>query len=65
MGKDIQMLNLIFTYLQEKNVHMGLPMTIFRYVDYKKIISEIEGIWLSKKDNNFCFIKPKLSHTSK
>ena len=55
------MLNLISTYLKEKNVHMELPMAIFSYLDYQEIILEIEGIWLSKKDNNFRFIKPKLS----
>lgn len=34
---------------RKKNVHMGLPMAIFSYTDCQKIVSDIEGIWLSKK----------------
>lgn len=43
---------------RKKNVHIGLPMTIFSYTDCEKFISAIEGIL-------FQFLRPTLIHTSK
>ena len=44
---------------------MGLPIPLLNYVNCQKIVSDIEGIWLSKTDVDFYFVKPKLIHTTK
>ena len=49
-----------------KNVHMGLNCSLLTLREHEQIISDIEEIWLFKRqDTKFKFVMPKLIHTTK
>ena len=49
-----------------KNFHMGLNCNILTSHEHDQIISDIEEIWLLKRqDTNFKFVMPQLIHTTK
>ena len=49
-----------------KNVHMGLNCSILTLHEHDQITSDIEEIWLLKRqDRKFKFVMPQLIHTTK
>ena len=49
-----------------KNVHMGLNCSLLTLREHKQIISDIEEIWLLKRqDMKFKFVMPQLTNTTK
>ena len=51
---------------RSKNVHMGLNCSILILPEHVAIISDIENIWIKKRqDTNFKFIMPHLIHITK
>ena len=50
---------------RSKNVHMGLNCNLLSFSEHDPIISDIENIWMKRKDTRFKFVLPCLIHTTK
>ena len=49
-----------------KNVHMELNCSLLTLREHEQIISDIEEIWLLKReDTKFKFVMPRIIHTTK
>ena len=49
---------------RSKNVHMGLNCNLLLLSEHVAIISDIENIWMKRKDTKFKFVVPELIRTT-
>ena len=54
-----------FYLSKRKEVYMDLLIPLLSYADCQKVISNIKEMWLSKKNVDFYFVKPRLIHMMK
>lgn len=54
-----------FYLSKRKKVYMDLLIPLLSYADCQKVVSNIVGMWLLKKNVDFYFVKPILIHMMK